>query len=205
MASVFNGAALLVFPELTVSGTQGVLDLGDNDVLIDYTGASPINDIQNAVKLARSGGTWFGKGITSGRAANNPAHNTTLCVIEGADYLRMHGAGTQFHGASVDSTSVLIKYTYYGDANFSGTVNFDDYVATDIGFNTSLSGWCNGDYNYSGAVDFDDYVLIDTAFNTQSGTLGGHRANGSRVDLVAHPSVREPARHVGGEEIQWET
>jgi hypothetical protein len=30
----------------------------------------------------------------------------------------------------------------------------------------------NGDFNYSGTVDFDDYVLIDIAFNSQSGTLG---------------------------------
>jgi hypothetical protein len=65
-----------------------------------------------------------------------------------------------------------VKYTWNGDTNFSGDVDFDDYVRTDVGFNTGRTGWGNGDFNYSGAVDFDDYVLIDIAFNTQSGTLG---------------------------------
>jgi len=66
---------------------------------------------------------------------------------------------------------VLVKYTYYGDTQLSGDVNFDDYVRVDVGFNTGLTGWSNGDFNYSGAVNFDDYVLIDVGFNTQGGGL----------------------------------
>jgi hypothetical protein len=65
-----------------------------------------------------------------------------------------------------------VKYTYYGDTDFNGKVNFDDYVRTDNGFNNHLAGWLNGDFDGNGAVNFDDYVLIDLAFNTQSGTLG---------------------------------
>jgi hypothetical protein len=76
-----------------------------------------------------------------------------------------------FDGYSPDSTAVLVKYTYYGDANFDGVVNFDDYVRTDVGFNTGLTGWSNGDFNYSDSINFDDYVLIDVSFNTQSGAL----------------------------------
>ena len=70
---------------------------------------------------------------------------------------------------------VLVKYTWNGDTNFSGTVNFDDYVRIDVGFNTHLTGWSNGDFNYSGSVNFDDYVLIDIAFDTQSGR-SAHRS-----------------------------
>ena len=29
-----------------------------------------------------------------------------------------------------------MKYTYYGDTDFNGVVNFDDYSRTDAGFNT---------------------------------------------------------------------
>jgi hypothetical protein len=65
-----------------------------------------------------------------------------------------------------------VKYTWYGDTDLNGKVNFDDYVRTDNGFNNHLSGWFNGDFDYNGVVNFDDYVLIDLAFNTQSGTLG---------------------------------
>jgi hypothetical protein len=66
---------------------------------------------------------------------------------------------------------VLVKYTYYGDTDFNGRVNFDDYVRTDAGFNNHASGWLNGDFDLNGIVNFDDYVLIDLAFSTQSGTL----------------------------------
>jgi hypothetical protein len=64
-----------------------------------------------------------------------------------------------------------VKYTYYGDTDFNGKVNFDDYVRTDSGFNNHLSGWLNGDFDGNGVVNFDDYVLIDLAFNTQNTTL----------------------------------
>ena len=31
---------------------------------------------------------------------------------------------------------VLVKYTYYGDSDFNGVVNFDDYSLIDLAFNT---------------------------------------------------------------------
>jgi hypothetical protein len=120
------------------------------------------------ISSARNGGLWNSGGITSTSAKNNAAHNTTLGAMEAPDYAAVHGGA--FDGVTPDATSVLVKCIYYGDTNFSGTVNFD--VRTDVGFNSGRSGWVNGDFNYSGSVNFDDYVLIDTAFNTQGGTLG---------------------------------
>jgi hypothetical protein len=66
---------------------------------------------------------------------------------------------------------ILVKYTYYGDADFNGSVDFDDYVRTDGGFNTGGLHWLTGDYDGNGAVDFDDYVLLDLGFNTQGASL----------------------------------
>ena len=87
--------------------------------------------------------------------------------MEGAAY----PGGSTFDGESIDSSAVLVKYTYYGDTDFNGKVNFDDYVRTDNGFNNHLSSWLNGDFDGGGSVNFDDYVLIDLAYNTQDGTL----------------------------------
>jgi hypothetical protein len=61
-----------------------------------------------------------------------------------------------------------VKYTYYGDADFNGVVNFDDYSRIDNGFSTGKSGWLNGDFDGNGVVNFDDYSLIDLAFNGQT-------------------------------------
>src|SRR5687767_3903361 len=74
-------------------------------------------------------------------------------------------------GETIDTSAVLVKYTYYGDTNFNGVVNFDDYSRTDAGFNFGRSGWLNGDFDGNGSVNFDDYSLIDLAFNTQGSAL----------------------------------
>jgi hypothetical protein len=89
--------------------------------------------------------------------------------MESSDYLEL--GYTSFNGDPIDATAVLVKYTYYGDADFSGTIDFDDYVRIDGGFNGGLAGWLNGDADGSGFVDFDDYVLIDLAFNAQGDVL----------------------------------
>ncbi len=61
-----------------------------------------------------------------------------------------------------------MKYTYFGDTNLSGSVDANDYLAIDNGFNQNLTGWNNGDFNYDGKINGDDYSLIDNAFNTQA-------------------------------------
>lgn len=71
-----------------------------------------------------------------------------------------------------------MKYTYFGDTNFNGIVNFDDYARIANGFNNHGSDWFHGDFDYNGVVNFDDYALIDLAFNTQGGAphIGGPNA-----------------------------
>ena len=91
--------------------------------------------------------------------------------MEASDFKAINGPAATFNGQAIDDTAVLVKYTYYGDTDFNGRVNFDDYVRTDNGFNNRRSGWSNGDFDGNGSVNFDDYVLIDLAFNTQSATL----------------------------------
>jgi autotransporter-associated beta strand protein len=149
---------------------QSVLDLTSGSGIVDYSGASPMQALSQRVGSAFAGGTWRGVGITSSTAAASAARNVGVGIVEASDYL---ATGTSmFAGQPVDTTAVLLKYTYYGDTDFNGRVNFDDYVRTDSGFNNHLSGWLNGDFDLNGQVNFDDYVLIDLAFNTQSGTLG---------------------------------
>ncbi|MBC8107176.1 MAG: autotransporter-associated beta strand repeat-containing protein, partial [Anaerolineae bacterium] len=108
-------------------------------------------------------------------AAASPVHNTALGAISGAEYIAGHGgsASATFEGETISSTeaSVLIKYTYNGDTDLNGIVDFDDYSRTDNGFNNNRTGWFNGDFDYNGIVDFDDYSLIDQAFNTQGSAV----------------------------------
>jgi hypothetical protein len=167
---VFQSGNPLAQKVAAVSIASGnTVDLNDNDMIVG-NGTSKA-DVTAAIRSARNGGSWDGSGLTSTEARNRPAHNTTLGVLSGAEYTSVGGTGT-FSGQSYADTDTLVKYTYYGDTDFNGKINFDDYVRTDNGFNNHLTGWLNGDFDHSGTVNFDDYVLIDLAFNTQSGTLG---------------------------------
>jgi hypothetical protein len=79
---------------------------------------------------------------------------------------------SHFANEVVTDNSILVKYTYNGDFNLSGSVDADDYSLIDTGFANALPGMQNGDINLSGGPpDADDYALIDFAFATQSGPL----------------------------------
>ncbi|CAN5365928.1 hypothetical protein BH09PLA1_BH09PLA1_05370 [soil metagenome] len=175
--SISNGASafmpagtnsILVARTLAISAGS-TLDLNDNDLLLDYTGASQLAAVQALINSARAGGAWTGSGLTSTSAKNNPLLNTTLGAMEGSDFTSVGGGS--FDGVPVPSGAVLVKYTYYGDTDFNGLVNFDDYSRADAGFNSGLSGWFRGDFDGNGLVNFDDYSLIDLAFNSQAGAL----------------------------------
>ncbi|MGH7178988.1 MAG: hypothetical protein ACREJC_16545, partial [Tepidisphaeraceae bacterium] len=156
---------------LSIAGT-GKLDLFDNDLLVDYTGATPLATIQSLINSARNFGAWDGSGITSSSALNNPDGITTLGAMEASDYQSVHGPSATFDGHTLDSTVVLVKYTYFGDADFNGVVNLDDYSLVDGGYLMNLTGWLNGDFDgLGGKPDLDDYSLIDAAFLTQGSPL----------------------------------
>jgi hypothetical protein len=179
---VNNGARVLVCSSVSTGSEGGAVNLGDNDMIVDYSGASPLGLVQLMLRVGRSGGAWNGLGINSSAAGANPQHNTTLGLLESTEFKGIYGAAATFDGQVIDTTALLVKYTYYGDTDFNGKVNFDDYVRTDAGFNNHRTGWLNGDFDFNNVVNFDDYVLIDLGFNTQGAAL--RRGNAGGLDLL---------------------
>ena len=165
-----NGNRVLVTNTLSINAT-GKLDMFDNDMIVDYTGGSQLSAVQALINQGRSGGTWAGNGITSTSAKTASPTNKTLGAIEATQYKSVYGPAAQFDGQTIDNSAVLVKFTYYGDTDFNGVVNFDDYARTDTGFSANRTGWFNGDFDGNGVVNFDDYSLIDLAFNTQTGPV----------------------------------
>jgi hypothetical protein len=182
-ALAINNGTVTIAPNGTNAGTSRVgaltiaggttptatLDLNDNDLIVT---SGSVATVAAQIRNARNNGSWNQRGITSSSARTQTNHATTIGVMSGAEYTSINGSGATFDGFTVAASDVLAKYTWYGDTDFNGRVNFDDYVRTDNGFNNHLTGWVNGDFDLNGTVNFDDYVLIDLAFNTQSGTLG---------------------------------
>src|SRR5207244_2582462 len=93
---------------------NGKLDLGNSHVIVDYTGASPIDSIRAALLLAYTPTAhWTGNGLTSSTAAANS--KLALGYAEASDALGISGVQTAtFAGQSVDATSVLVRLTLNG-------------------------------------------------------------------------------------------
>jgi hypothetical protein len=168
------GGPATLLTRLLAIGPQARLDLADNDLIVDYADGSPaMQQTHDYVAAGANGGAWDGLGgiVTSTPAAAGGL--TTLGVGDASAVLGLNGSATQlWSGQTVDATSVLVKYTYGGDANLDGQITGDDYSAIDFNILTPGSiGFCNGDFNYDGLVTGDDYSTIDFNLLAQAGPL----------------------------------
>ena len=155
----------------------GKLNLNDNDLILDYTGSTPIGSwngtsytgVAGLLASGNHGGDYTGNGIiTTQSNAVAPNSLTTLGVGEASDVLGISGSQTALYGSeTVDATAVIVKYTYAGDANLDGQITGDDYFQIDSAFPSASHGWANGDFNFDGVVNGDDYFLIDSNFPAQ--------------------------------------
>jgi fibronectin-binding autotransporter adhesin len=158
-----NPKILLQVSSFTPTGT-GTLDLSNNDMIVHGGVQANIFAELKAGLNAGTGlaGYWQGTGIVSSAAATNTRLLTTM------GYRQSNGSA--FDGVNTTTSDVLVKYTYYGDADLNGVVNGADYAQIDTGYGsrnnpTPLSGWSSGDFNYDGVIDGTDYSLIDNTFN----------------------------------------
>src|SRR5204863_3345305 len=119
-----------------------------------------------------AGARWKGNGIASSTAAADPALHAIGVIANDARPLGLPGAlRTTFAGETVGIDDVLVKYTYFGDADLDGAVTSNDYFQIDNGFLGNKTGWINGDFDYNGVINTNDYFLIDSAFLAQGGTI----------------------------------
>jgi fibronectin-binding autotransporter adhesin len=191
----------------SVSGAfNGRIELGNNDLVLQNGGSQGLAFLTAAAKqgMNAGGALWQGSGgITSASAAADTTHLTTLGVIQNSvdgtpTGAVLYGSGTTlglFDGVSSSPADVLVKYTYYGDANLDGKVDGSDYSRVDAGYLSGATGWYNGDFNYDGVINGSDYTLIDNAFNTQGAVLAAQIA--VATSEIAGPqatsAVPEPA------------
>jgi len=64
-----------------------------------------------------------------------------------------------------DATSILVKYTRYGDANLDGIVNLSDFNRLAANFGGSNKIWSQADFTFDGVVNLND-------FNRLAGNFG---------------------------------
>jgi hypothetical protein len=161
---IVNRVKSLVLQE-TGPVVNGTLDLTNNHLVIDYTGASPLAAVRRYLVSGHAGGSWTGTGIRSSGASQR-----ALGYAEASNFLG--ASGGVFGDVFADSTSVIIRYTRYGDADLNGTVNSDDFNLFATNFGLSGRQWFQGDFNYNSVVNSDDFNLFATNFGLSAGADG---------------------------------
>jgi autotransporter-associated beta strand protein len=176
---ISNGSAPIAVTVANISG-GGVVQLNNNALVVH---AGSLSAVSTMVAAGYNNGGWNGSaGIVSSTASSDTTFLTAIGTIVNDDGSGHPLYGTNgsirgtFDAATPAEGDVLVKYTYYGDANLDGQVDSSDYSRIDAGFVSQLTGWGNGDFNYDGAVNGSDYTLIDNAFSTQGGSLAAEIA-----------------------------
>ena len=170
------------------------LDLTNDDMIIHNGNLGTVTtagSITNEIAQGRgTNGLWTGPGITSSAAAATPSR-TALAVELNSDGTLTGTLFSTFESQPVTNTDVLVKFTFAGDVDLSGTINAADYLLIDNGYNSggTKTGWRNGDFNYDGVINGDDYTLIDNAFNTQGSTSFATTTAGP-AEMIATDSVQ---------------
>ena len=150
---------------VTTTGT-GQLDMTNNDMVVK---SSTLAAIQSQIVSGFAAGSWNGVGINSSTAAADSQFVTALGYADNS----LLALGT-FSGVTLTGPEILVKYTYYGDADLSGVTDTDDFTLFLNGFQdpgTFPATWLFGDFDYSGVVDTDDFAVFLHGFQDQGGPL----------------------------------
>jgi len=162
------------------------LDLSNNSLAIDYAVSGGGTAIVNQLR------TWLNP--ADGRLFSSEADTIGPTATRGLGYRDNEdssGAGNRaqgnFAGVTVDTTSVMIRYTYLGDTNVDGMVDINDLYNLASNYNPSHAGpassiWQKGDFNYDGYVDLTDLSKLTT--NWQAG-VGNPLGSGAQSNLGA--------------------
>ncbi len=162
--NIFGTNTVLRTSTVTMAAQFSSINLTINSMIIDYTGASPLPTIQALMTSGYNGGNWTGSGFRTSHAF--AGSTTSLGFAEATDLFGVFPA--TFSGQQVDNTSILIKYTYYGDARLDGNVNLNDFNALAANFGQSNRRWSQGDFDFSTNVTLNDFNRLASNFG-QSG------------------------------------
>jgi hypothetical protein len=165
---------------LAIDTTDARLDARDHDIILDYSGSSPLGVFDGVKYTGVLGmiatGYNFGALDGNGLATTMPQAQAGLTTLAAADAADLYGLApadtTLYEGQTIDATTVIIKYTYTGDANLDGVIDGGDYGVIDNFVQVpNAFGYFNGDFNYDGVIDGGDYGIIDNNIQAQGAAL----------------------------------
>jgi hypothetical protein len=148
-----GGALSITVNTLSVDAANGsYIDLADNEMVVREGSIAAIHAL---VKTGYAGGNWDGPGIRSSVAAGEAGRALGVAMADG---------------------SVVVRYTWAGDATVDGAVTIADLGILAANWQQNGRSWFHGDFNYDGEVNIADLGIL--AANWQAGV------SGSGMDLV---------------------
>ena len=153
--------------ETLLMTATGKLNLKNNDLVV---GTGSVGTVRGLIKTGLLGIS----GITSD-VATPTIHG--FGYASGNDPNLSPLLGTSLSGQTFDTDSVLVKFTYRGDADLDGDSDLDDLGFWANSFTGDLGNpinpvtfWTQGDWDYDGETDLDDLGFWSSTF---TGDLGG--------------------------------
>jgi hypothetical protein len=171
-------------------GPFGQLDLANGYAIVNYddTGFNPLDELRGYLASGYNGGAWNGPGINSSVAAVTP--NRAIGIAH-ATHL---GSPDKFIGEAIDSTTVLMSYTLYGDANLSRSVDVADLGILASNWQGTPRVWSQGNFNFDAVVNVADLGIL--ASNWQSSIAAGASAPAGALPIPFNPPLRIATRLV---------
>lgn len=159
----------------TGEGVSATLDLTNNCLIIHYGEEySPLVAVNTWVGMGFAAYAWTGTGITSSSAANDVNYVTAVGVADNATLmLPEYGMGlTALHGEVITETSVVVRYTYWGDANLDGVVDTNDlaifewalFFPEEVLEVAGSFGWQTADFTYDDVLNTDDLAAWEYGY-----------------------------------------
>jgi hypothetical protein len=147
------------------TNATGKFDLTDNAMVIRNMSAAQVRAL---IQSAFNAGHWNGPtGLDSSAAASNAAGTTAIGYGSNGVLNK-----TAFKGVTgLTANDVLVKYTYYGDADLNGATTLDDFTLFLGGYQNGGSTWTQGDFDYSGLTTLDDFTLFLKGYQQQGAPL----------------------------------
>lgn len=163
----------------TTSPLPASFDLKNNDLVIQYTDASPYDQIRQ----------WI--------ASNALTTSTSTGVLAPFDNSRLHKS--QWNGLSLSGyNQILVVFALAGDANLDGQVTDEDYLSILANLNHP-GNWLQGDLNYDGIVNLTDLGIVTSHLGSGTLAMGDSSIpSSSQIVMVPEPSSLSLLALAGG-------
>jgi fibronectin-binding autotransporter adhesin len=178
-AKLNNGfATAMKLPVVTI-GNAGVVDIGDNDMVIDYPTGGGNPTLVDTVR----------QHLLAGRLTSSSNGTPAGSKVGYGDNFVLHK--TSFGGITVDDDMLLIKFTYGGDTDLNGQVDVADLGSLATNWQTA-NVWTGGDFDYNGTVDVNDLGILATNWQNGVGNPLGPGSFQQALESVGLGSVAVP-------------